>query len=332
MIKKPEISVIVPVYKVGKYLEQCLDSILDQTFEDWECILVDDGSPDNSGRICDEYAEKHSRFRVIHKVNGGVSSARNAGLSCAEGKWIFFSDSDDFLSKDCLEKLIRYESSDIDIIESGYKEIFDNDKERILDFTDELKIFSNIDYISLFYFEDKRITAGYHGYPWNKLFRKSVIDKHKLEFDASISFKEDTLFIIQYACVMKGKAAIVPGVIYDHIYRDSGAMVRYKSFNKLTTSRVDAIMEIHKVIHDRFLGEIIDEASERDIAKAYLIARGIAIQNKLSHSELLKECKEKVIECVGRKLIIKEILIQKYYWLRHWLNPLTYIRNIRKMF
>ena len=88
-----EISIIVPVYKVEKYLRKCVDSILAQTFTDFEVILVDDGSPDNSGKICDEYAEKDNRVRVIHKENGGLSSARNAGIDVARGKYLGFVDS-----------------------------------------------------------------------------------------------------------------------------------------------------------------------------------------------------------------------------------------------
>ncbi|WP_338367787.1 glycosyltransferase family 2 protein, partial [Enterococcus faecium] len=87
-----EISIIVPVYKVEKYLRKCVDSILAQTFTDFEVILVDDGSPDNSGKICDEYAEKDNRVRVIHKENGGLSSARNAGIDVARGKYLGFVD------------------------------------------------------------------------------------------------------------------------------------------------------------------------------------------------------------------------------------------------
>ncbi len=99
----PQISVIVPVYKVEPYLHQCVNSVLAQTFTDFELILVDDGSPDNCGAICDEYAEKDSRVRVIHKENGGVSSARNAGLDAAAGNYICFVDSDDTIAPVFLE-------------------------------------------------------------------------------------------------------------------------------------------------------------------------------------------------------------------------------------
>uniref|UniRef100_UPI003079CB33 glycosyltransferase family 2 protein n=1 Tax=Phascolarctobacterium succinatutens TaxID=626940 RepID=UPI003079CB33 len=91
----PRLSVIVPVYKVEKYIHKCVDSILNQTFKDFELILIDDGSPDNCGEICDEYAKKDSRVRVIHKENGGQSSARNRGLDIAKGEIIGFVDSDD---------------------------------------------------------------------------------------------------------------------------------------------------------------------------------------------------------------------------------------------
>ncbi len=98
----PEISVVVPVYKVEKFLKRCVDSILAQSFYDFELILVDDGSPDSCGAMCDEYAEKDNRIKVIHKENGGLSSARNAGLDIAKGDWVTFIDSDDWIHKDYL--------------------------------------------------------------------------------------------------------------------------------------------------------------------------------------------------------------------------------------
>ena len=100
---QPKISVIVPVYKAEKYLHRCVDSILAQTFTDFELLLINDGSPDNSGVICDEYAQKDNRIRVFHKENGGVSSARNIGLDNAKGEWITFIDSDDYIEQGYFE-------------------------------------------------------------------------------------------------------------------------------------------------------------------------------------------------------------------------------------
>ena len=102
---RPEISIIVPVYQVEKYLNECIDSILAQTFTDFELILVDDGSPDNCPALCDAAAKRDSRVRVIHKQNGGVSTARNAGLDAAQGNWIAFVDSDDTVEPEYLEKM-----------------------------------------------------------------------------------------------------------------------------------------------------------------------------------------------------------------------------------
>ena len=101
------VSIIVPIYKVEDYIRECIDSILAQTYQYFELILVDDGSPDNCGRICDDYAKGDNRIKVVHKVNGGISSARNAGLEVAKGEWIMHVDGDDWIEPDMIESLIQ---------------------------------------------------------------------------------------------------------------------------------------------------------------------------------------------------------------------------------
>lgn len=108
----PLISVVIPVYNVEQFLCECVDSVLSQTFEDYEIILVDDGATDSSGKLCDEYAQKDSRIKVIHRENGGLSAARNTGLDEACGKYIYFLDSDDWIRKDTLELLVASAQSD----------------------------------------------------------------------------------------------------------------------------------------------------------------------------------------------------------------------------
>lgn len=121
------ISVIVPVYKAEKYLEKCLDSIVGQTYKDLEIILVDDGSPDSSGRICDKYAENDNRIKVIHKKNGGDSSARNAGFKEATGKYITTIDSDDWIELDAYEKMLKKMiENNVDIVRCGFFKDFDD--------------------------------------------------------------------------------------------------------------------------------------------------------------------------------------------------------------
>ena len=105
---KELVSIIVPVFNVEKYLREAVNSVCEQTYPNWELLLVDDGSTDQSGDICDEYGQKDSRIRVFHTVNRGVSCARNLGIDNARGHWISFMDSDDYLKKDCLETSVRY--------------------------------------------------------------------------------------------------------------------------------------------------------------------------------------------------------------------------------
>jgi len=121
MIKEfPYISIIVPVYNVDNYLCQSLNSIISQTCVSWECILIDDGSSDNSGSICEGFAHKDTRFKVIHKENGGVSSARNLGIEKAQGKWLYFCDADDTLVPQALDILLDGEKENCQFVMAGY--------------------------------------------------------------------------------------------------------------------------------------------------------------------------------------------------------------------
>ena len=118
-MNSPLVSVIVPVYNVAPYLEQCLDSIVNQTYRNLEIILVDDGSTDESGAICDRYAEQDSRIQVVHKENGGQSSARNVALDMMTGEWVLFVDSDDWIELNTLELLFEQKDERADLVEFG---------------------------------------------------------------------------------------------------------------------------------------------------------------------------------------------------------------------
>lgn len=119
--KKPLVSVIVPCYKVEKYLPNCIESVINQTYDNWELILVDDGSPDDSGKIADEYAKRDKRVKVIHKANAGVAAARNSGVEIAEGEYATFLDSDDFLHKDFLKDMLELaHRTKADVTQCGY--------------------------------------------------------------------------------------------------------------------------------------------------------------------------------------------------------------------
>lgn len=174
----PSISIIVPVYKVEKYLNRCLDSIIAQTFTDWECILIDDGSPDNSGEICDDYAKKDERFVVIHQENAGVSAARNAGLDITKGEYITFVDSDDWVENSFLqEQYSDIVSDDYDVCICGF---VGNKKKRyqILNcFEAKTKLFEE---------------EGTGGYSVLRLIKKEIINN--VRYNTSIYYLEDTDF------------------------------------------------------------------------------------------------------------------------------------------
>lgn len=125
----PLFSIIIPVYKVEEYIHRCLDSVLSQSYENFECIIIDDGSPDNCGIICDEYAKKDERIYVIHQENGGLSSARNAGIERSVGEYLLFVDSDDWIEPETLEVLFKEISkSKPDVIVFGYAEVYGESK------------------------------------------------------------------------------------------------------------------------------------------------------------------------------------------------------------
>lgn len=167
----PLISVIVPIYNVEKYLARCVDSIVNQTYKNLEIILVDDGSPDRCPQMCDDYAEKDSRIKVVHKKNGGLSDARNAGMAVATGKYISFIDSDDYVSDDffeCLLDVMNKENSDI--AECSVVKFYEDN--RFDEFSDDLsvKTYDTQDAMSALIAENP-----FHQHVWNKLYKTELV-------------------------------------------------------------------------------------------------------------------------------------------------------------
>lgn len=173
-MKNDLISIIIPVYKVEKYLEKCIESVLKQTYTNLQIILVDDGSPDNCGKICDEYAKKDSRIEVIHKINGGLSDARNVGINRANGRYIGFVDSDDYIKEDMYEKLINLiKEYDADISICNLYDVIDG-KEYVRNKDNGIHEYSRIDILKEILL-DKNIQS----YAWNKLYKKELFDEIK---------------------------------------------------------------------------------------------------------------------------------------------------------
>lgn len=169
------ISVIVPVYNVEKYLSQCIESILNQTFNNWELILIDDGSTDNSGEICDEYATKDNRIRVIHKENGGISSARNTGLNATKGDYIAFVDSDDYIAMDMFEKMLDIAiKTNADMVKCGFNEFNINSVKRTVNFGKQEILENDVNGCSLLhlYFQNVLYIVA-----WNAIYKRDLAVK-----------------------------------------------------------------------------------------------------------------------------------------------------------
>ncbi|WP_448779204.1 glycosyltransferase family 2 protein [Bacteroides congonensis] len=184
------ITIIVPVYKVEKYIVQCIDSILGQTYTHFELILVDDGSPDRSGVICDGYAERDSRVRVLHQQNAGPSRCRNRGIELASGKYLCFIDSDDWVDADYLASMVRELKEDVDLVVSGL--ILEKKERSIIQC--EHNEFTMKDKNAFHSLIVKRLLFG----PYQKIFKTSVVKENRLAFPENICYGEDRLFNYSY--------------------------------------------------------------------------------------------------------------------------------------
>lgn len=190
------VSIIVPVYNVESYLDECIQSIVSQTYKDWECILIDDGSTDKSGYICDTWAEKEIRIYVIHQTNQGVSVTRNTGIQHAKGEYITFIDSDDWIDSDYLEALnAAMQNYHADLVVSGLIHNYYNGKIKTY-IPQSIPSFNlNIQNISYFVSLNK-MHLLYP--PYIKLYKTCIIKEHKIEFNKQYSFGEDLLFNYDY--------------------------------------------------------------------------------------------------------------------------------------
>lgn len=182
-----ELSIIIPIYNAEKYIQRCIESVINQTLLNWELLLIDDGSTDNSRKICDKYAQSDKRIRVIHKKNGGVSSARNLGIDIAIGEYITFIDSDDWIEKNFLKKAIEYiQNKNISILITGF--VFDNDKGTFNIFSGKNdEIFSKEQAQIEFFKQNKFAWTVY-----DKFYKKDVIKKFR--FKTKFKIGEDMLF------------------------------------------------------------------------------------------------------------------------------------------
>ena len=226
------VSVIIPIYNKEKYLERCIKSVINQTYKNFELILINDGSIDNCGFICDQYAKSDERIKVIHKDNGGVSNARNVGINQAKGEYITFIDADDYVQKEFLEKLVKpIIDNNVDVSICGF-ETHDSYTDKLLNSNKYYKKFCcNIqtfltNYFQPLYHNDviNRVT--------NKLLKKSIIDKYQLQFDERYSNHEDRIFMIQIIS-KSNSIANLDECLYNYMTNIKDSLVRQYQYNDI---------------------------------------------------------------------------------------------------
>ena len=237
-----KVTIIIPVYNVEKYLREAINSAINQTYKNLEIILIDDGSTDNSGKICDEYAKLDDRIKVIHKINGGLSDARNAGLDNATGKYIMFLDSDDFFELDAAEKMYNeIEEKDADYVIGNYINVTDEGEkwERPVFDLEKFKPFklSIYDYKNSFFIMNSGV--------WNKIFKKEFIDKLNLRFVLGLP-AEDAIFTTY--CFMKAeKVYYTPHIVLNYRQRAEGSIS-----NSCSRKYFDGINKAYRIIYENF--------------------------------------------------------------------------------
>lgn len=269
------VSIITACYNAAEYIGRCIDSVRAQSFADWELIVVDDGSSDSSLTVSRQYADADNRIRVLCKKNGGVSSARNAGLDEARGQWVTFLDADDALPADALEHLIDCvgkSSTQPDIVFAGYK-VIRNDKTS--ECPPEKFASKAADVLAMELF--KPSDYPYQGYICSKLFRKSIIDKYNLRFDESIIYNEDRLFTFTYLSqCQKGVYSTHP--VYCYYQNGTGAMasINGPGYWKFETD-LDAFVKMYERIH-RFNSKRLTRLLHRATYISY--RKNVSLNNK----------------------------------------------------
>ena len=274
MSDKPLISVIVPIYKVEKYLHRCIDSIRNQEYKNLEILLVDDGSPDNCGLICDKYAKKDKRIKVIHKKNGGLSDARNSALDVMNGEYVTFVDSDDYVTDMYIYNLYNaLRDSDVRMAVSGFENVFEEHRNLQGETYKEILVYSAEECLmKMFYQEGMETTA------WGKLYHRSLFEDiryplSKLYEDISVTYK--------LICKCE-KIAFIEN--RDYFYFQRKDSIQYQEF---TIQKLDAIyhmQEVYSFIEDKY-----PKLKDAVVCRYFSILSNILFQIKVGEYEKEKE-------------------------------------------
>lgn len=235
-----KISVIIPVYNVALYLPKCIESVQAQQYSNLEIILIDDGSTDESGRICDDYAKKDCRIKVIHKPNRGAADAKNVGLKAATGTYLSFVDSDDYLESDAYNHMIHVlQNNNADIVQCSYRDVYtDHTVEHVLN----KSVMKQIDFLALFT-EDWTCALL-----WDKLYKRSLFEGVYFETDHKI----DDEYFTYYGVINSKKIIRDDQIVYNYRRRASSVMYSHSSIQQIISDRIDYLSKRRKNVISSF--------------------------------------------------------------------------------
>lgn len=265
---EPLFSVIIPVYRAEAFLARCVDSLQKQTYRNVDIILVDDGSPDNSGTLCDNYAAEDAHIRVIHQPNAGPSVARNAGLAAAKGDFVCFVDADDYVAPDYIRHFVNGLGEEVDLVFQGICEIRDGEERRKIP---QPKLYRANELCEAIADINKQAMFGY---VCNKCYRRSIIEENHLRFRTDINLSEDRIFALEYMQYVR-KMQITDSCNYFYALHSSGLTMKSRPYEELKAAadaNLSAAMKLQKLCpSERFL---------RDTQRMYVMC-GISFLNAM---------------------------------------------------
>lgn len=306
VVTKPLVSVIMPVYKVEKYVAKTIESVLNQTYKNIEFFAIDDGSPDNSGAICDSYKLKDSRLHVIHQENAGAPAARNSAIKIAKGKYLYFIDSDDYIEDEMIEKMVEYaESNKLDLVVTGFKmEYFQNNKNTTYETNCPNLIFPEEEFKknAYQYFDNSLLSL-----PWNKLYKSSIVLENNILFP--LTKWDDHHFNMEYLKHVT-KVGMLNIKMY-HWYRSrpgSETMINYSDPNMFQT-RKNHFQHILNLYNS---WGFMDDNTKNSIYTYFLNRVIQCIQEIFDNKKIIKtEKKSKVLEIFNDEIVITSLQYAK---------------------
>ena len=314
----PEISVIIPAYNAQDYLAECLDSIISQTFDDWELIICDDGSSDKTGEICDRYAEEDSRIKVIHSINRGVSASRNAGIDIAAGRYLSFVDADDSLEPDYLNELISCAGKyDADIIQCSFSFMDINGEKRSDPYAVDSVLRGKDDIINAYFrgsVGDIRVSV------WAKLFGREKF--RDIRFDTGLRVYEDAYYV--YECCRKAETVCsFSSALYNYRQHEGSAM----------NSRLPEIYPDYFTVFDKQRNDYRDErnirknVNLREVENAFWLIRIMITEGK---DREIWNIRKEVLKTAGSVYFSSLPILLKFKMIGLAVMPHIYFAMLRK--